>query len=243
VTRLQLISSFPILPGVISFAAPEDSGFVLPSMSGEGIPMYHAIWKLTALAVVVAVGVVVVIQAQRGMQEPDSGAPPEVAASSDGEGPLGNSKDEFDVAEPPFQGEPEMATANPGAGDVVPAAAKARPASRVAAIATDEESEGKEATDEELTARPAKSSAAGFDPLADLEAEIPPNPKRRADSESPSVDESEDPVSDLAEAEEKSDAALESKSKVFPRSSEKTGSAKKPGPVLMLDDPDEELDP
>ena len=42
--------------------------------------MYHAVWKLTALAVVVALGVVVVMQAQRGMQETDPAAAKDVVA-------------------------------------------------------------------------------------------------------------------------------------------------------------------
>src|SRR5262245_5461143 len=98
-------------------------------MPGEGIRMYHATWKLTALAVVVAVGVVVVSQPQRGMQEGDSGTSKDVAAASAGEGELGESKDLLDAVEPPSQGEPEVVAADPGTGDVVPVAAKTRPAS------------------------------------------------------------------------------------------------------------------
>src|SRR5262249_42517437 len=164
-------------------------------MSGEGIPMYHAIWKLTALAVVVAVGVVVVIQAQRGMQEGESGTEKDVAAASTEEGDLGESKDLLETAEPPSQGEPEVA-ATAGSGEVVPVAAKARPASGVAAIATDDEIEADDATDDGAPATPArKSSAAGIDPFADLEAEIPPNPKRSAAGKSPSLEEeSDDPA-------------------------------------------------
>jgi uncharacterized repeat protein (TIGR01451 family) len=206
--------------------------------------MYHAIWKLTALAVVVAVGVVVVIQAQRGMQEGESGAQQEVAASPVEESDLAESKDLFGTAEPPVQGEPETAAADPAASDVVPVAAKTHLASGVSAVAIDDEIEPDEANDEEATAKPArKSSAAGLDPLADLEAEIPPNPKRRASPESPSLDEPEDSAGELTEAEEKSGPAVESKRKPLPGSSEKSRFAKSPGPVLMLDDPDEELEP
>src|SRR5262249_21185474 len=195
------------------------------------------------LAVVVAVGVVVVIQAQRGMQEGESGAQKEVAASRVEESNLGESKDLFDTAEPPVQGEPETAAAEPGDGDVVPVAAKTRPASGVSAIAIDDEIEPDEANDEEATTKPArKSSAAGIGPFADLEAQIPPNPKRRAAAEVSSLEEPDDLASDLTEAEEKSGTAVAPKTKNPPGNSEKSRPAKSPGPVLMLDDPDEELE-
>jgi uncharacterized repeat protein (TIGR01451 family) len=206
--------------------------------------MYHAIWKLTALAVVVAVGVVVVIQAQRGMQEGESGTAKEVAAASAEEGDLGKSTDLFDTAEPPSQGEPEVAAADSGPGDVVPVAAKTRPASGVAAIATDDEIEADDATEDEAPATPArKNSAPGIDPFADLDAEIPPNPKRRAAGKSSSLEEPDDLAGDLTEDEESVGPAVESKAKALPRSPEKSGPAKTRGPVLMLDAPDEELDP
>src|SRR5262245_51430078 len=125
-------------------------------MPGEGIPMYHAIWKLTALAVVVAVGVVVVIQAQRGMQEGESDTAKDVAAASAADGELGESNDLLNTAEPPSQGEPEVVAADPGAGEVVPVAAKTRPATGVAAIATGDEIEADDATDDERPVAPAR---------------------------------------------------------------------------------------
>jgi len=84
--------------------------------------MYHAVWKLTALAVVVAIGVVVVVQAQRGMQEQDPAADQEATASLGEEATGGETNDLLDGTEPPSQAEPEMAADH--SGDVVPVAAR-----------------------------------------------------------------------------------------------------------------------
>jgi uncharacterized repeat protein (TIGR01451 family) len=70
--------------------------------------MYQAVWKLTALSVVVAVGVLVVVLAQRGMQEDDAADKNDVAAT-DTDGTVDDQEDMGEASEPPLQGEPEMA--------------------------------------------------------------------------------------------------------------------------------------
>jgi hypothetical protein len=70
--------------------------------------MYHAVWKLTALAVVLAIGVAVVIHAQRGMNGTDPEAGKEVAGSGEQDGAGEGTNDVFDDSDLPAQGEPDM---------------------------------------------------------------------------------------------------------------------------------------
>src|SRR5690349_19765624 len=93
--------------------------------------MYQAVWKLTALGVVVAVGVLVVVLAQRGMQDGDAAAENEVASTDADEAANGESTDPADIIEPPSQGEPEMAEDDQPASARLPAAAKARKNARI----------------------------------------------------------------------------------------------------------------
>ncbi len=84
--------------------------------------MYHSVWKLTALAVVVAVGVAVVVHAQRGMNDDDDSADPELAATLGSEGQLAGASDAAD--EIPLQGEPDVAVDDEMSSDAAPAAPK-----------------------------------------------------------------------------------------------------------------------
>ncbi len=70
--------------------------------------MYQAVWKLAALSVVVAVGVLVVVLAQRGMQEDDAADKNDVVAT-DSDTNADDQEEMVEAGEPPLQGEPEMA--------------------------------------------------------------------------------------------------------------------------------------
>src|SRR4029077_14337451 len=83
--------------------------FVPCSLPGEGIRMYHAVWKLTALAVVVGIGVFVVVQAQRGMLDTDAAVDTEGASRESDDEADGQLANLNDSGGPPVQGEPDVA--------------------------------------------------------------------------------------------------------------------------------------
>ena len=82
--------------------------------------MYHTVWKLTALAVVVGIGVAVVVHAQRGMQNNEVAA--EQQTADDGDDPVPLAQDDSTEGSLPDQGEPELLTAH--RLEATPAAAK-----------------------------------------------------------------------------------------------------------------------
>ncbi len=85
--------------------------------------MYQAVWKLTALSVVVAVGVLVVVLAQRGMQDDEAADKNDVAATDTDGSPADDQAEPVEASEPPLQGEPEMAD-DGSDGAAISAAAK-----------------------------------------------------------------------------------------------------------------------
>jgi uncharacterized repeat protein (TIGR01451 family) len=144
--------------------------------------MYHAVWKLIALALVVGVGVVVVVQAQRGMLDSEV-ADEATAASPDGDdGPEAQVADLTDTDEPPLQGEPDPAGDDDSDG--VPATARGR-------SAIGRPARSREPSDEEDVGTGIRKTAAidsdPFDESDDaVEAAAKPNPASRAGA-SPSV--------------------------------------------------------
>jgi uncharacterized repeat protein (TIGR01451 family) len=184
--------------------------------------MYHTLWKLMALTVVVGVGVGVVMHAQRGMQENDNAA--EQQASTD------RTDDDFpeksaDPGDLPDQGEPEVAESDDG--EVTPAIAKMR--------------RGADSTSRIITTAGAKKSsgADADDPFAELDgpdAESQPSKPSRpmaAKSSRKSIDILEIPDEDA-------DQPAGSKSKGTSAVPEKKGLNRPRGPVLTLDEPDED---
>ena len=70
--------------------------------------MYHTVWKLTALAAVVGIGVTVVVHAQRGMQDDNEAAATQQAAADDARGENALSPDDSTEGSLPEQGEPDL---------------------------------------------------------------------------------------------------------------------------------------
>jgi uncharacterized repeat protein (TIGR01451 family) len=210
--------------------------------------MYHAVWKLTALAVVVAVGVVVVIQAQRGMQEQNPAADPEATASLGEEAAGGETQDLLDEIEPPSQAEPEMA--DDGGGDFVPVAARSgRSRSALQTVGTGastismNDAGGDANPGGKISAPAQKKSSVDSDPFADLEeADAPSERQPRADLKSSDVPAGKKPAADLSEMEDNDEPAVDAEEQNAPATTEKTTPPKTRGPVLTLDELDADDD-
>jgi hypothetical protein len=86
--------------------------------------MYHTVWKLTALAAVVGIGVGVVVHAQRGMQDNNEVAANQQAAGDETDDANLPTQDDASEGSLPDQGEPDlMAMDKPGL-KATPASAK-----------------------------------------------------------------------------------------------------------------------
>jgi len=190
--------------------------------------MYHTLWKLLALTVVVGVGVGVVMHAQRGMQETDGNAEQQASTDPNGDG---NSEKSADPGELPEQGEPEMADSDDS--DVTPAIAKTR---------RNGESESAILKTGGTKDRGSATVAADDDPFAELdssdaESSPPPTSKRTAAASASrkSID-----IIEVPEDGEPSDGAGPKLSSTRP---EKSSLNRPRGPVLSLDDPIKEETP
>lgn len=196
--------------------------------------MYQAVWKLTALGVVVAVGVLVVVLAQRGMQDGDAAAENEVASTDSEEGADGDPKDPAELIEPPSQGEPEMAGDEEPASGRLPAAAKARKNARTSGGSAALNDGG---LDEETEPSIQTTAGVGNDPFGDGESdEMPSRPKvipRVKSVPAASPKKAAIDIVDLDD-EDAGDLELETKPKSKPAARPELA-GKGRGPVLMLD--------
>ena len=184
--------------------------------------------------VVVGIGVVVVVQAQRGMLDTDAAVDTEGALREADDGADGQLADLNDSGEPPVQGEPDLAgddeTEAPRASNKSRSAVRQRP--------TSEPSD-----DEEVGTGIRKTAAIDSDPfdVADEPAaetdNAPPTAGARASS---TAKKSAIDIVDIDEVEDLEAPADHEKEGVAV--AKKAIPARGRGPVLTLDEPDEDLD-
>src|SRR5579872_4310037 len=230
-----------------------------PSSSGGGIPMYQAVWKLSALAVVVAIGVVVVVQAQRGMQSGDAADDQEAAANfadADEDGDLGASRDSVGL-EPPAQKEPEVALADHDEAGAGSASSNGRGAAnsrttigadkfaRRSQVADDDPDDSSDSQDDgEIPSARSSAAAAAGDPFDDPDDSPPPAQASAAgtrEAAAPPAAAREKMAIDIIDVED-DDSPDDAENRITPIAASKSPPPKSRGPVLTLDDDDDESD-
>lgn len=203
--------------------------------------MYHAVWKLIALGAVVAVGVLVVVVAQQGMQDTDAGAEHEVATTDADDSPGNDAKDAAEATEPPPQGEPDLAADDETSIAAVPAAVRLRNRNGNTAGGGATLNDGE--LDEDTALPIQKTGAVDKDPFDDGEdagMSSPPKssprrkPSRAATPKNVAID-----IVDVVDDEDE-DPALASKPEARSTAVKRPLPGDTRGPVLMLDSPDDD---
>ncbi len=191
--------------------------------------MYHTVWKLTALAAVVGIGVAVVVHAQRGMQDDGEAAAMQQTAGDETNDANSATPSDSDEAGLPAQGEPDLFATDESGVKAAPASAKTPGIVKASGV--------RDLNDPQISSKlNARSrSAAGSDPfeMSDDESASDAAPPRKATKAQAAssrgaidiVDVADE--NDLDEPEQVQVAAKQNKSQHRAR-----------GPVQTLDEPD-----
>ncbi len=205
--------------------------------------MYHAVWKLSALAIIVAIGTVVVVQARRGMLDD---APPESEVAEGGD--AGEQPDDQNAPQenllPPSQGEPDIEMADDPDVKPVPALAKPRiTGNRVAATsaAGDRPPFDDSDLDDDAIPPSRKTPVKNADPFGDEEpADDSLPPKSVAASKPASAAAPKKPAIDIVDLDSDDDPAVDADAGVQPVvAKKKEMPVRSRQPVLTLDEPDD----
>lgn len=200
--------------------------------------MNHAVWKLAALGVVVAVGVFVVIHAQRGMQNDPAEGEPETASMLGDEEPAG--PEEPADLQAPDQSEPEVAFGESGR-EAIPVAARLGGGAKKGAgkpVNVLQAADDLAADDEETSSRPSRTGGDDdpFDSLDDSERVA--DGKAKSDTARGAAGRKK-PSVDIVDIEDENESGIDDKSEA--PSADERGARRSGGPVLTLDDSDDAL--
>jgi uncharacterized repeat protein (TIGR01451 family) len=207
--------------------------------------MNHAVWKLAALGLVVAVGAFIVIKAQRGMQGDPSSDDVETAAASTDEGYPGFGVKEDDL-DAPEQSEPAIASEEMDPEEIA-GAAKPRAGSERSSgysrssVGFPDEAKG-DGGDSPSESRIGKLDADPFDALDDSEQVATDNEKAAAARTAAAP---KKPSVDVLEIDDDGppDVDVNEATSTKPSAKSRPAVRRSAGPVLTLEDSDDEAKP
>jgi len=182
--------------------------------------MYHTVWKLTALAAVVGIGVTVVVQAQRGMQDDNEAAVPQQVAADDANGANPVSPDDSTEGSLPEQGEPDLFAKD-----------------NLNLVSASESPRTLNAADVEGEAESRSSAAAGTDPFESSDDELAAEPPASRSTAKPKDKPSRGTI-DIVDVADDDDAVLDEPKQVQIATNKNKPQSRARGPVQTLDDPD-----
>jgi len=204
--------------------------------------MYHTVWKLTALAVVVGIGVAVVVNAQRGMQNSEVAAEQPTAAD-EGDDPVPPTQDDLAEGSLPDQGEPELLAMDEPRLKPTPASARMhRDSDRESGTVNLVKASGNRSLNdssaaEETIDRSRRRASAGSDPFEMSEDETAsesplahPSTKAQAASSRAAID-----IVDVADED---DAAGDAQEQAQVATTKNYSQSRARSPVLTLDEPE-----